>query len=167
VAGKTAEREERRKDHAVAFVVGALLGGVGGAAWTLFNVSRSGAETRAAIVRSVDAALDGTREAVREAGERVADRLAMAIDSVAGGGAADLPEPEQEPAPAAPAVPTTTVDATAAGPADGIDTTANGVPRLDEEPAPQEPAGSSVAGLTLDPGEVDPAPAPAPAGTTS
>jgi hypothetical protein len=92
VATKRAEREAGQEGGSAAFVVGAILGGLAGAAWTLFNAPRSGAETRAElaraverVVRGVGEAVTGARDRVRDAGERAADRVALALDSVAGG----------------------------------------------------------------------------------
>ena len=86
------ESDRRRGEHRATFVVGALLGGAAGAVWTLFNAPRSGAETRAALteavgtaVHGVQDAVAGVRERIRETGERAADRVALAVDAVAGG----------------------------------------------------------------------------------
>lgn len=95
-----AAKKNERGEHRAAFAVGALLGGAAGAVWTLFNVPRSGAATRAEIVRvvetaagSVRSAVVGAREQVRETGERAADRVALAVDAVTGGRADDATEP--------------------------------------------------------------------------
>ena len=92
MARKPTDREAGQEGGGAAFVVGAILGGLAGAAWTLFNAPRSGAETRAAlaravetVVRGVSETVAGARERVRDAGERAADRVALALDSVAGG----------------------------------------------------------------------------------
>ena len=108
MARKPAESEAGREGGGAAFVVGAILGGLAGAAWTLFNAPRSGAETRAELVRAaervvrgVSETVTGAREWVRDAGERAADRVALAIDSVAGGGRPVELLPVEHPAPAA------------------------------------------------------------------
>jgi gas vesicle protein len=162
VAGKTAERRDEREGHAVAFVVGALLGGAAGAAWTLFNAPRSGAETRAAIVQTVVAVVDQVRETVRAAGERVADRLALTFDAFAGGEGADRPASlGGEPA-VVTAGPGSGAAATAASPT----VAANGQAAASAVPAAVATAADETA-LALDPSEVEQPAGAAPAGTTS
>jgi gas vesicle protein len=167
VAGNTVERRDEREGHAVAFVVGALLGGAAGAAWTLFNAPRSGAETRAAIVHAVARLVVQARETVRETGERAADRLALALDSLAGGEGADRPESRVgEPAAAAARA---SSGATAASPTAVVNgkAAASEVPaEAVTEPGP-DAAMAGEAALALDPSEVGQAGVTAPAGTTS
>lgn len=113
MARKPAEREARREGGGAAFVVGAILGGLAGAAWTLFNAPRSGAETRAelaraveTVVRGVSEVVTGARERVRDTGERAADRLALAFDAVAGGAGGPVEPLPVDPPPPAPALAT-------------------------------------------------------------
>jgi gas vesicle protein len=161
------EQRDEREGHAVAFVVGALLGGAAGAAWTFFNAPRSGAETRAAIVRTVTTLVTEARETVRATGERVADRLALAIDALAGGERADQPvSPVSETATvAAPS----SGGATAAGPAVAVNGQAAASEVLAEtvgEPMPAV-AAAGEAVLALDPSDVEQVAVSAPVGTTS
>jgi hypothetical protein len=170
VAAKRAEREEQGDRHAAAFVVGALLGGAAGAAWTLFNVPRSGAETRAAIAhavqtagRRVGAALEAARDSLRASGERAADRLALAIDAVAGGGNAEWPGPQG--ALAAP-VATTANGAVANGPTAAVNGEATGASGRPDGTGTGDRGELAAVALPLDPSGVEPAPAEAPAGPT-
>lgn len=64
-----AERGEGRS-----FIIGALIGGVIGALWALWNAPRSGSETRRALQRAVDERVERVKQQV--AGERLEDSLA-------------------------------------------------------------------------------------------
>lgn len=60
--------EER---HDAAFVIGAVLGGVAGGVWAMFNAPRTGAETRAALAEQTARTLDRIVVGVLDAEETV------------------------------------------------------------------------------------------------
>jgi gas vesicle protein len=64
-----AERKQGRS-----FVVGALIGGILGALWAIWNAPRSGEETRRAIQQAVDEQVNDVRRQV--AGESLEEVLA-------------------------------------------------------------------------------------------
>ncbi len=79
--------------HDVAFVVGALLGGVAGAACTLFNAPQSGSQTRAQLAEQFGALtgqLGATVAKLGEQGEQLGQRATATVSTLTervGGGA--------------------------------------------------------------------------------
>ena len=57
--------------HDAAFVVGAILGGVAGATYTLFNAPQAGAQTRAQLAERRDAVAERLAAAIAEVDGRV------------------------------------------------------------------------------------------------
>ena len=64
--------------HDVAFVVGAILGGVAGATYTLFNAPQAGAQTRAQLAERRDAIAERLATAIAEVDGRVRRLVAQA-----------------------------------------------------------------------------------------
>ena len=71
--------------HDVAFVVGALLGGVAGATYTLFNAPQAGAQTRAQLAEQVTALtgqLSTATAKLGEQGERLGQRATATVTTL-------------------------------------------------------------------------------------
>ncbi len=93
-AGSSGEQGVAKERHDVAFVVGAILGGLGGTVAALFNAPQSGQRTRDQLAGHANAV--GQRISVGSStlllrGQQLTERATGAISSVAGRDDATMP----------------------------------------------------------------------------